>query len=152
DVRRTITSFMKTPDEQKIIKAMQNAGDRLVVYFPPKPGQIDGVPVMIYEVRGTFYQIDAGGQILKAQGTPKESRFIARVHLTSELEQKLTTRTNFSFASPNPLVRGSASGWVARYKRHVYDGRNAQPCAAPNGGIASGFQDHGLFPAVGELR
>ena len=107
--------FQELSQAEFIAMVQSNLLAKVVVYFPPKPGQIDGVPVMIHEVRGTFYQIDAAGQILKAQGTPKESRFIARVHLTSELEQKLTTRTNFSFDSPNPLVQ-RVSQWLGRSK------------------------------------
>ncbi|SPE55745.1 hypothetical protein SBV1_230025 [Verrucomicrobia bacterium] len=81
------------------------------VYYPPKPGQADGVPVMLHEVRGTFYQTDAHGQILKAQGIPTEFPFIASVQFTDELESKLTRSTNFSFVSPNPLVQ-QASKWL----------------------------------------
>jgi len=75
------------------------------VYYPPKLGQVEGVAVMLNEVRGTFYQTDAAGQISKTQGVPRESPFIAKVHLTEELEEKLTKRTNFSFVSPNPVVQ-----------------------------------------------
>ena len=60
------------------------------VYYPPEPGQLDGVPVMLHKVRGTFYQTDAAGQILKTQGISEEFPFIARVHLTAELEGKPT--------------------------------------------------------------
>lgn len=83
---------------------------KITVYYPPKLGQIDGVPVMLHKVRGTFYETDATGQILNAQGITTESAFIARIHLTQELEQKLTMRTNVAFVSPNPIVQ-NVSGW-----------------------------------------
>jgi hypothetical protein len=70
------------------------------VYYPPEPGQLNGVPVMLHKVRGTFYQTDAAGQIVKAQGLPEETPFIARVQLTAELEVKLTRGSNFSVVSP----------------------------------------------------
>ena len=74
------------------------------IYYPPKLAKVDGVPVMLHEVRGTFYQTDVGGQVLKAQGIPIESPFFARLQLTPDLEKMLATRTNSSFVSPNPLV------------------------------------------------
>ena len=98
------------PDSKKLSQAefiamgQSNLLAKVRIYYPPKLGQVDGVPAVLHEVRGTFYQTDAAGQILKAQGIPIESAFIARVHLTSELEEKLATRTDFSFVSPNPLV------------------------------------------------
>jgi len=74
------------------------------IYYPPKVAQVDGVPVMLHEVRGTFYQTDVGGQVLKAQGIPIESPLFARLQLTPDLEKTLATKTNFAFVSPNPLV------------------------------------------------
>ena len=90
------------------------------VYYPPKPGQVDGVPVMLHEVRGTFYQTDARGQILKEQGMPTESPFIATVQLTDELERNLTGMTNFAAVSPNPLV-DRASKWLHLSKQQSKD-------------------------------
>jgi hypothetical protein len=78
---------------------------KVQVYYPPKLARVGGVPVMLNEVRGTCYRTDDSGQILKEQGALAESAFVARVHLTFDLEQKLTTRTNFSFVSPHPLVQ-----------------------------------------------
>jgi hypothetical protein len=70
---------------------------------------------MLHDVRGTFYQTDAAGQIMNTEGIPKESPFVARVQLSSELQLKLTTRTNFAAVSPNPLVQ-KVSQWFARSK------------------------------------
>jgi hypothetical protein len=72
---------------------------KVQVYYPPKLAQVGGVPVMLNKVRGTFYLTDVSG------GAPAECAFVARVHLTSDLEQKLATGTNFSFVSPNPIVQ-----------------------------------------------
>jgi hypothetical protein len=98
-----------------IALVQSNLLGKVRVYYPPKPGKVDGVPVMLHEVRGTFYQTDAAGQIVKAEGIPKESPFVARVQLTSELQVKLTTRTNFAAVSPNPLVQ-KVSQWFAHAK------------------------------------
>lgn len=86
-------------------KFQSNFLAKVQVYYPPKVAHVDGVPVMLNKVRGTFYRTDVSGRILIAQGAPAESAFVARVQLTSDLEQKLATGTNFSFVSPNPLVQ-----------------------------------------------
>ncbi|MCW5551178.1 MAG: hypothetical protein KIS67_03320 [Verrucomicrobiae bacterium] len=95
--------------------AQSNLLSSVRVHHPAKPGRVDGVPVMLHEVRGTFYQTDPAGQILKMQGMAKESSFTARVLLTLELEEMLTTRTNFSAVSPHPLVQ-TLSKWFDRLK------------------------------------
>jgi hypothetical protein len=70
---------------------------------------------MLHEVRGTFYQTDARGQILTEHGTPREASFIATVPLTDEVEIKLTRNTNFAVVSPNPLIQ-QASKWIHHSK------------------------------------
>ena len=110
-----------SPDSKKlsqgefIAMVQSNLLAKVRVYYPPKLGQVDGVPTMLNEVRGTFYKTDAAGRILKAQGMSRESAFIALVHLTPELEQTLLTRTNFSVVSPHPLVQ-KVSEWFVRSK------------------------------------
>ena len=81
------------------------------IHCPPKPGQVDGIPAMLYEVRGMFYQTDARGQILEDQGTVTESPFIARVQITDEQLVKLTSSTNFAVVTLNPLV-AQAGKWL----------------------------------------
>jgi hypothetical protein len=77
------------------------------VYY--KPGQMEGA---LHEVRGTFYQTDAGGQLVKEQGIPTEFPFIARVQISPELELKLLREsTNFVAISPNPVIQ-RASEWL----------------------------------------
>lgn len=98
-----------------IALVQSNLLGKVRVYYPPKPGQVDGVSVMLHDVRGTFYRTDAAGQIVKAEGIPKESPFVARVQLSSELQLKLTTRTNFAAVSPNPLVL-KVSQWFGHAK------------------------------------
>ena len=78
---------------------------KVEVYYPPKLAQVGGVPVMLNKVRGTFYQTDVSGRTSNEPGTPEECAFVARVHLTSDIEHKLATGTNFSFVSPNPIVQ-----------------------------------------------
>jgi hypothetical protein len=78
---------------------------KVQVYYPPRLAQVGGVPVMLNQVRGTFYQTDASGRVLIAKGTPAESEFVAKVQLTPDLEQKLSIGSNFSFVSLNPLVQ-----------------------------------------------
>ena len=63
---------------------------------------------MLHEVRGTFYQTDARGQLVKEQGIPMEFPFIARVQITDELMIKLTRNTNFVAVSPNQLVQAAS--------------------------------------------
>lgn len=110
-----------SPDARKLSQAefttlvQSNLLANVRLYYPPKPGQVDGVPVMLHEVRGTFYQTDTSSQTPPAQAAPNELPFIARVHLTFELEDMLTTRTNFAAVSPNPLIE-KASGWFSRSK------------------------------------
>lgn len=48
------------------------------------------------EVRGTFYQTDAAGQIQLENGKPTELPFSASVFLTNELLDKLLENTNFT--------------------------------------------------------
>jgi hypothetical protein len=98
-----------------IALVQSNLLGKVRVYYPPKLENVDGVPVMLHDVRGTFYQTDAAGQIMNTEGIPKESPFVARVQLSSELQLKLTTRTNFAAVSPNPLVQ-KVSQWFARSK------------------------------------
>lgn len=116
-----LVAIRSSPDVQKLSQAefmalaQSNLLSSVQVHHPPKPGRVDGVPVMLHEVRGTFYQTDPTGQILKMQGMAKESSFTARVHLTLELEEMLTTRTNFLAVSPHPLVQ-TLSKWFDRLK------------------------------------
>jgi hypothetical protein len=88
-----------------IALARSNLLVRIRVYYPPKPGQVDGVAVMLNEVRGTFYESDARGQPATGQRIPRECPFIARVQITDELMVKLTRTTNFAVVSPNPVVQ-----------------------------------------------
>jgi hypothetical protein len=100
-----------TPDVRKLSQAefttvvQSNLLAKVRVYYPPKPGRVDGVPVMLHAVRGTFYQTDARGQLVKKQGIPTEFPFIARVQITDELMIKMTRSTHFVAVSPNPLVQ-----------------------------------------------
>ena len=55
------------------------------------------------DVRGTFYLTDAIGQRLTDRGTPKESPFHAKVHLTPDLEMKLLKGSNVTVITPNPV-------------------------------------------------
>jgi hypothetical protein len=48
------------------------------------------------EVRGTFYQTDAAGRILIQSGKPTELPFIASVHFTDQLQEKLLANPNFT--------------------------------------------------------
>lgn len=77
------------------------------VYYPPKPGHLEGFTVALHEVRGTFYQTNIVGPTGKLEELP----FIAKVHLTPELVETLSVRTNFSSVSPHPLVQ-KVSQWV----------------------------------------
>jgi hypothetical protein len=85
------------------------------VYYPAKPGQVDGVPAMLTDVRGTFYQTDAAGLILETQGVPTEAAFIAKVRLTPELERKMLSITNVSIIELNPFLQ-KAGLWLSRSK------------------------------------
>jgi hypothetical protein len=85
------------------------------VYVPAKLGKVDGVPVMVTEVRGTYYQADSAGQMLEAGAKPTETGFSARVNLTPELEGKLLARSNVSIVELNPLGR-KAMEWFGRSK------------------------------------
>jgi hypothetical protein len=100
---------------QLVAMVQSNLVAKLHVYNPPEPGQVAGIPVMLHEVRGTFYQTDADAHIIMAQGTPKELPFFARVHLTSELEQKFMATKHFAVVTPNPLVE-TVSHWLRRSK------------------------------------
>lgn len=104
-VTRTKRNFRELSQAEFTGMVQSNLLAKVQVHYPPEPGQLDGVPVMLHKVRGTFYQTDAAGQILKARGVPEETPFIARVQLTPELEMKLTKGTNFSVASPNALAQ-----------------------------------------------
>ena len=90
---------------QFVAMLQSNRLTRVRLFYPPEPGQVDGVPVMLNEVRGTFYQTDAASQGPVAQGIPKESLFIAQVHLTPELEKTLIARTNVVVVIQHPLVQ-----------------------------------------------
>jgi hypothetical protein len=104
-VTRTKGNFRELSQAEFTTMVQSNLPAKVQVHYPPELGQLDGVPVMLHKVRGTFYQTDAAGQILKAQGVPEETPFIARVRLTPELEFKLTRGSNFSVISPNALAQ-----------------------------------------------
>ena len=67
------------------------------------------------DARGTFYLTDASGQRLTDHGTPKESPFHAKVHLTPDLEQKLLNGSNVTVITPNPIFE-SIGNFVHRSK------------------------------------
>jgi hypothetical protein len=100
---------------QFVAMVQSNSLAKVRVYYPPQPGQVDGVPVMLHEVRGTFYKTDAASQSRREQAVPKELPFIARVHLSSEVEAKVIAGTNASVVTLNPLVK-KASDWFRCYK------------------------------------
>jgi hypothetical protein len=106
-----LLTVRSTPNVRKLSQAefttfaQSNLLAKVRVYYPPKVGRVDGVQVMLHEVRGTFYQTDALGQLLKKQGTPAELPFIARVQIRDELMIRLTRSTNFVAVSPNPLAQ-----------------------------------------------
>jgi hypothetical protein len=114
-VTRTKRNFRELSQAEFTGMVQSNLLAKVQLYYPPKPGQLDGVPVMLHKVRGTFYQTDAAGQILKAQGPPVETPFIARVQLTPELEEKLTRSSNFSVVTPNALAQ-KAGTWFDHSK------------------------------------
>jgi hypothetical protein len=71
-----------------------NLLDNVRVYYPPEPGQLDGVPVMLHKVRGTF-----------RQSSGNEFPFIARVNLTPELTEKVLAIRGVSIVTPHPFVQ-----------------------------------------------
>ena len=99
-----------SPDATKLSQAefigmvQSNLLIKVRVYYPARRGQVDGVSVMLNDVRGTFYPSEAAGQSLKAHGIPAPSAFVARVQLTPELEGKLLTMSNTSIVQPHPVV------------------------------------------------
>jgi hypothetical protein len=97
---RTKRNFRELSQAEFAGMVQSNLLAKVKVYYPPERGKLDGVPVMLHKVRGTFYQTDATGRILKEQGLPVETPFIARVQLTPDLEVKLTRGSNFSVVSP----------------------------------------------------
>src|SRR5215471_6648901 len=106
-----LLTVRSTPDVRKLSQAefttfaQSNLLAKVRVYYPPKVGRVDGVQVMLHEVRGTFYQTDAAGQLLKKQGIPAELPFIARVQIPDELMIRLTRNTNFVTVSPSSLAQ-----------------------------------------------
>jgi len=114
-VTRTNSDSRELSQAEFTAMVQSNLLAKVRVYYPPEPGQLDGVPVMLHKVRGTFYQTDAAGQILKTQEISEEFPFIARVHLPAELEGKLTRSSNFSAVSPNPLAQ-KVSKWFVHSK------------------------------------
>ena len=114
-VTRTNSDSRELSQAEFTAMVQSNLLAKVRVYYPAEPGKLDGVPVMLHRVRGTFYQIDAAGQILKTQGVSEEFPFIARVHLTAELEGTLTRSSNFSAVSPNPLAQ-QVSKWFVHSK------------------------------------
>jgi hypothetical protein len=106
---------MELSQAQFVAMLQSNLLAEVRLYYPAELTQVDGVPVMLHEVRGTFCQNKAATQGPTAQGMAKESPFIARVQLTSELEKNLIARTNLVVVTPNPLVR-KISKWFRRSK------------------------------------
>ena len=88
--------------------AQSNLLARIRVYYPPKPEKVDGVAVMLHEVRGTFYEAHARGQPTTGQGMPRQRPFVARVQISDELMMKLTRNTDFVVVSPNQVVQQAA--------------------------------------------
>ena len=100
---------------QFVAMVQSNSLAKVRVYYPPKPGQVEGIPVMLSEVRGTFYKTDAASQILREQAVPKELPFIARVNLTPDLAARvMAVGTNVTVVTPNPVVQ-KVSNWFRRY-------------------------------------
>jgi len=95
------------PESKKLSQAefvamvQSNPLAKVRIYYPAKPGKVDGVPVMLNEVRATFNQSDPA--------------FIARVRLTPELEGKLLARTNVTIIELNAFVQ-KARDWLVRSK------------------------------------
>jgi len=110
--RRSVPNPASLSQAEFLAMVQSNLLTQVRVYYPAKLGQVDGVPVMLNEVRGTFNQTDPAGQILKAKGVPTESAFIARVHLTPELEGKLLAKTNVSIIEPNAFVQKARERFV----------------------------------------
>jgi hypothetical protein len=102
---RSIPEVRKLSQAEFTTFVQSNLLAKVRVDYPPKPGRVNGVPVMLHKVRGTFYQTDARGQLVREQGIAKEFPFIARVQISDELMIKLTRSTNFVAVSPNPLVQ-----------------------------------------------
>ncbi len=96
---RPSPEFKKLSQAEFVGMVQSNLLSKLKVYYPAKLGQVDGVPVMLNEVRGTLNQSD---QLI-----------IARVHLTAELEGKLLARTNVTIIEPNAFVQ-KAREWFVR--------------------------------------
>ena len=109
------------PDPQELSQAQfvamlqSNLLTNVRVYYPAEFGQVDGVPAMLHQVRGTFYVTDTGNQMLAGKGT-KELPFIAKVNLTSELEDKVLSIPGASAVSPNSVVQEVRS-WFRRFTR-----------------------------------
>jgi hypothetical protein len=78
-----------------------NSLAKVRVYYPAERGQVDGAAVMLNEVRGIFYNGEAGDQVLRDPAMPKALPFVARVQLTPELEKLVTARTNVLFVERN---------------------------------------------------
>ena len=89
---------------QFVARVQSNSLAKVRVYYPAKLGQVDGIPVMLNEVRGAFYENDPAGQVLRDPAVRKESPFIASVHLTPELETRVMAGTNVSFIELNPFL------------------------------------------------
>jgi hypothetical protein len=92
-----------------------NSLAKVRVYHPPKLGQVDGVQVMLTEVRGAFYQ-DGTAQVQRDPTAPRELPFIARVHFTPELEARVMARTNVVFIESSPVLE-KVGDWIRRHQR-----------------------------------
>ena len=90
---------------QFVPMVQSNSLAKVRIFYPPKPGYIEGVPVMLSEVRGTFYKADAARQL----------PFITRVNLTPDLSARVMAGgTNVTVVTPNPVVQ-KVGNWFRRY-------------------------------------
>jgi hypothetical protein len=85
--------------------AQSNLFGRVRVYFPPKRVKVEGIEVMLQEVRGTFYEADPRDQRAEGQMSPRQCPFRARVQISDELMKKLMKSESIQFVTPNSVVQ-----------------------------------------------
>ena len=93
---RSTAKTQELSEAQFTAKLQSNLIAKCRISYPPKP------PLLLQDVRGTFYETDSSGRILLENGARKELRFHACFRISDDLTRKLLATTNYEVVTISP--------------------------------------------------
>lgn len=78
------------------------------IQYPPTPGRLHGVPVMLHKVRGKYYDCSTRDLLTTGEEMPRQRPFFASVQISDEVLRKLMRGTNVSIITPNTWIQKTA--------------------------------------------